>query len=271
MDAQTILITGATDGIGKLTAIDLATQYKNANILIHGRNQNKVDKTVDEIKLKSNNNNAEGYVADFSSLYDVRNLAKEILSKHNSINILINNAGAGFAAPRYSKDGTETRFTVNYLAPFLLTNLLLPAIQKAAPSRIVNVSSAGQSAINFDDIMLEKNFDGVIAYSQSKLALIMFTIDLAEQLKDKNITVNALHPGTYLDTNMVHDAGIKPLGTAQSGADAEVYLATSDNLKNVTGKYFNVKKEAKAHAQAYDSGARKKLREISLKLTGLNP
>lgn len=119
--------------------------------------------------------------------------------------------------------------------------------------------------------MLEKNFDGVIAYSQSKLALIMFTIDLAEQLKDKNITVNALHPGTYLDTNMVHDAGIKPLGTAQSGADAEVYLATSDNLKNVTGKYFNVKKEAKAHAQAYDSGARKKLREISLKLTGLNP
>lgn len=97
MDAQTILITGATDGIGKLTAIDLATQYKNANILIHGRNQNKVDKTVDEIKLKSNNNNAEGYVADFSSLYDVRNLAKEILSKHNSINILINNAGAGFA------------------------------------------------------------------------------------------------------------------------------------------------------------------------------
>ncbi len=141
MSAETILITGATDGIGKLTALDLATQYKNADILIHGRNKNKVDKAVDEIKVKSNNNNnIEDYIADFSSLDDVRNLAKEILLKHDSINILINNAGAGFAAPRYGKDGTETRFTVNYLAPFLLTNLLLPAIKRASPSRIVNVS-----------------------------------------------------------------------------------------------------------------------------------
>jgi NAD(P)-dependent dehydrogenase (short-subunit alcohol dehydrogenase family) len=269
MSAQTILITGATDGVGKLTAIDFATQYKEATILIHGRNKNKIDKVIDEIKSKSNNQNIEGYVADFSALNEVKHLATEILSKHDSINILINNAGAGFAAPHYGKDGTETRFTVNYLAPFLLTNLLLPAIKKASPSRIVNVSSAGQSPIHFDDVMLEKNFDGVTAYSQSKLALIMFIMDLAEQLKDENITVNALHPGTYLDTNMVHDAGIKPLGTAQSGADAEIYLATSDELKNVTGKYFNIKKEAKAHAQAYDVNARKKLHDLSLKMVGL--
>ncbi len=270
MSIQTILITGATDGVGKLTAIDLATQYKNANILVHGRNKNKVDKIIGEIKLKSSNNNIEGYVADFSSLDEVRHLAKEILDKHDSINILINNAGAGFVAPHYGKDGTETRFAVNYLAPFLLTNLLLPAIKKASPSRIVNVSSAGQSAINFDDIMLERNFDGVTAYTQSKLALMMFTIDLAEQLKNENITVNALHPGTYLDTNMVHDANIKPLGTAQGGADAEIFLATSDAVKNVTGKYFNIRKEAKAHAQAYDANARKTLRDLSLKLTGLD-
>jgi NAD(P)-dependent dehydrogenase (short-subunit alcohol dehydrogenase family) len=117
--------------------------------------------------------------------------------------------------------------------------------------------------------MLEKNFDGVTAYTQSKLALIMFTIDLAEELKDDNVTVNALHPGTYLDTNMVSDAGIKPHGTAQSGADAEVYLATSSELKNVTGKYFNVKKESKAHTQAYDANAREHLHDIALKLTGL--
>src|SRR5689334_21101910 len=169
MNIQTMLITGATDGVGKLTAIDLATRYKNANILIHGRNINKIDKVVDEIKSKSNNQNIESYVADFSSLDDVRHLAKQILSKHDAINILINNAGAGFAAPRYGKDGTETRFIVNYLAPFLLTNLLLPAIKKASPSRIVNISSAGQSSIHFDDIMLERNFDGVTAYSQSKL------------------------------------------------------------------------------------------------------
>lgn len=268
MNNRTILITGATDGIGKLTAIGLASQYKDANVLIYGRNKNKVDEVVNEIKSKSNNQNIEGYVADFSSLDDVRNLAKEILQKHDAINILINNAGAGFAAPRYGKDGTEARFTVNYLAPFLLTNLLLPAIKKAAPSRIVNVSSAGQSPIHFDDIMLEKNFDTVTAYSQSKLALIMFTIDLAEELKSENVTVNALHPGTYLDTNMVHDAGIKPLGTVQSGADAEIYLAASDELKNITGKYFNVKKEAKAHAQAYDASATTKLHDLSLKMVG---
>jgi NAD(P)-dependent dehydrogenase (short-subunit alcohol dehydrogenase family) len=269
MNAQTIFITGATDGIGKLTAIDLAKQNKDAAILIHGRSKSKLDKVIDEIKSASNNQNIEGYVADFSSMDEVRDLAKDVLSKHNAIDILINNAGAGFAAPRYGKDRTETRLTVNYLAPFLLTNLLLPAIKKAAPSRIVNVSSAGQSSIHFDDIMLEIFFDGVTAYTQSKLALMMFTIDLAEELKDDNVTVNALHPGTYLDTNMVSDAGIKPHGTAQSGADAEVYLATSPELKNVTGKYFNVKKESKAHAQAYDANAREHLHDIALKLTGL--
>lgn len=269
MNTQTILITGATDGVGKLVATGLAKQNNNAVILIHGRDKNKVDKVVNEIKTKTNNNNVEGYVADFSSLNEVRQLAKDVLSRHEAIHILINNAGAGFAAPRYGKDGTETRFTVNYLAPFLLTHLLLPAVQKAAPARIVNVSSAGQSPIHFDDIMLDRNFNGVTAYTQSKLALIMFTIDLAEQLKDKNVTVNALHPGTYLDTNMVQEAGITPLGTAQSGADAEIYLAVSNELNTVTGKYFNVKKQANAHAQANDADARKKLREITLALTGL--
>ena len=269
MNTQTIFITGATDGIGKLTAHDLAKQNKNATILIHGRSRNKLDKVIEEIKSASSNQNIEGYVADLSSIDEVRHMAKDILSKHDTIDILINNAGAGFAAPRYGKDRTETRLAVNYLAPFLLTHLLLPAIKKASPSRIVNVSSAGQSPIHFDDIMLEKNFDGVTAYTQSKLALMMFTIDLAEELKDDNVTVNALHPGTYLDTNMVHDAGINPHGTAQSGANAEVYLATSPDLKNTTGKYFNVMKESKAHAQAYDANARARLHEIALKLTGL--
>jgi NAD(P)-dependent dehydrogenase (short-subunit alcohol dehydrogenase family) len=267
MTTQIIFITGATDGIGKLTATGLAGKNKEATILIHGRNKNKLNEIVDEIQYETGNQNIKGYVADFSALNEVRKLAKDILSEFNSINVLINNAGAGFAAPRYGKDGTETRMTVNYFAPFLLTNLLLPAIKKAAPARIVNVSSAGQSPINFDDIMFEKNFNGVTAYTQSKLALMMFTIDLAEQLKHDNITVNALHPGTYLDTHMVNEAGIKPLGTAQSGADAEIYLATSPELKNITGKYFNVKGEAKAHAQAYDADARKRLRTLSLKIT----
>ncbi|MDQ6845084.1 MAG: SDR family oxidoreductase [Bacteroidota bacterium] len=267
MNPQTILITGSTDGIGRYTAIELAK--KDNLLLLHGRNKEKLDKVVNEITASTGNKNVEGFVADFSSLDEVRGLAKEVLTKHDKINVLINNAGAGFAAPQYGKDGTELRLAVNYLAPFLLTYLLLPAIKKAAPARIVNVSSAGQSPIDFSDIMMEKNFDGVIAYCQSKLALIMFTIDLAEELRNDNITVNALHPGTYLDTNMVRDANIKPQGTAQSGADAELYLATSSDLKSVTGKYFNVKKEARANSQAYDEEARNRLKQITLTLTGL--
>jgi NAD(P)-dependent dehydrogenase (short-subunit alcohol dehydrogenase family) len=267
VNKQTILITGATDGIGKLTALQLAKQ--NAHILIHGRNETKVTNVVNEIKNTTGNKNIEGFVADISSLEEVRKLANDVLEKHDKLDVLINNAGAGFAAPRYGKDGTETRITVNYLAPFLLTHLLLTALEKAEPSRIVNVSSAGQSSIRFDDIMLEKDFDPVYAYCQSKLALIMFTIDIAEQLKQKKITANSLHPGTYLDTNMVREAGITPWGNPGTGADAEVFLSTSPLLENVTGKYFDVKKETSAHSQAYDAKARKKLWELSMELTGL--
>jgi NAD(P)-dependent dehydrogenase (short-subunit alcohol dehydrogenase family) len=267
VNEQTIFITGATDGIGKLTALQLAKQ--NAHILIHGRNKNKVANVVNEIKNTTGNKNIEGFVADLSSLDEVRKLANDVLEKYDKLDVLINNAGAGFAAPRYGKDGTETRLTVNYLAPFLLTHLLLPALKNATPSRIVNVSSAGQAPIHFDDIMLEKKFDGSQAYTQSKLALIMFTIDLAEQLKNENITVNSLHPGTYLDTNMVREAGVTPWGKPETGADAEVFLATSPQLENVTGKYFDVKKETRAHYQAYDAKARKKLWQLSMELTGL--
>jgi NAD(P)-dependent dehydrogenase (short-subunit alcohol dehydrogenase family) len=223
---------------------------------------------VNDIKLASNNEHIQGFIADFSSLREVRQLVHDILSRHERLDVLINNAGAGTNGPRYGKDGIETILTVNYLAPVVLTSLLLPALKKAAPARIVNVSSAGQSAIQFDDIQLEKNFDSLTAYMQSKLALIMHTFALAEQLKPDNITVNAMHPGTYLDTNMVRQAGVTPLGTAQSGADAEIYLATAAELKTITGRYFNVTKEAKAHPQAYDSHARRKLGEITRKLIG---
>ncbi|MEJ2637910.1 MAG: SDR family NAD(P)-dependent oxidoreductase, partial [Calditrichia bacterium] len=178
-------------------------------------------------------------------------------------------AGVGYADPRYSKDGYELRLAVNYLAPFLLTHLLLPALKAAAPSRVVNVSSAGQSPVDFDAIMLEKNFDAGRAYSRSKLALIMFSFELTARLKDENITVNCLHPGTYLDTNMVRHSGIKPWGEPESGAEAEVYLAVSGELEGVTGQYFNVKSEAKASPQVYDLEARKRLWELSLKLTNL--
>jgi len=267
MNGQTILITGATEGIGKLVSTDLANRFKDANILIHGRNNQKLEAAAAQIKKHSGNGNIHSYLADFSALAEVRKMAKQILTDYDSIDLIINNAGAGFAAPRLGKDGTETRFTVNYLAPFLLTRLLLPTIEKTDSSRIVNVASAGQSPIHFDDIMMDKNFDGVTAYTRSKLAIIMFTFDLAENLK--TATANCLHPGTYLDTGMVRESGIQPLGTAQSGADAVEYLAISPELNNVSGKYFNVKKEARANAQAYDIGARIQLEKIGLQLTGL--
>lgn len=264
---QKILITGATDGIGKLTAEKLASQ--EAHIIVHGRNKEKADKVADEIKTKSGNSRVDVLTADLSSLKEVRKLAGEILAKYDSLDVLINNAGVGFADERYSMDGYELRFAVNYLAPFLLTHLLIPMLKTAAPSRIVNVSSAGQNPINFDDIMLEKHFNPTEAYCQSKLALIMFTIDLSEKLKDDNITVNSLHPGTYLDTNMVRNSNITPLGKPETGADAEIYLATSEKLKDVSGKYFNVKSESKALSQAYDKQARKRLWELSIELTHL--
>jgi NAD(P)-dependent dehydrogenase (short-subunit alcohol dehydrogenase family) len=264
---QIILITGSTDGIGKLTALDLAK--KGANVLVHGRNKEKVNKVVDEIKSKSGNEKIKGFTADLSSLNEVRKFAEDLKKEYQVIDVLINNAGVGFADERYSKDGYELRFAVNYLAPFLLTHLLLPELKKAAPSRIVNVSSAGQSPVNFNDIMSEKNFNATQAYCQSKLALIMFTIDLAEKLKTENITVNSLHPGTYLDTNMVRRSNINPWGKPETGADAEVYLAASPELNDVTGKYFNVKSEARADSQAYDEKARKRLWDLSLELTNL--
>ena len=264
---QTILITGSTDGIGKLTALQLAK--KNAHVVVHGRNKEKVTKVVEELKSESGNDKIDGLTADFSSLNEVSKFAEEVLAKYSGLDVLINNAGVGFADERYSKDGYELRFAVNYLAQFLLTRSLLPLLRKSAPSRIVNVSSIGQHPIDFDDIMLEKSFDSIKSYRQSKLALIMFTIDLAEELKNENITVNSLHPGTLLNTNMVRRANMNSMGEPETGADAEVYLATSESLNGITGRYFNVKTEAKANPDAYDKEKRKRLHELGLELTSM--
>ena len=268
IDNMTILVTGSTDGIGMLTATKLANL--GARVLIHGRDSEKVTRIVNEIKAKSSNSKIEGFVADFNALENVRELASKILKNHPKLDVLINNAGIGLTGKRnVSKDGYELRLAVNYLAPFLLTHLLLPALKAAVPSRIVNVASIGQHPIDFEDIMLEKNFDPHQAYRQSKLALIMFTFTMAEVIKDFDITVNALHPGTYLDTKMVREAGITPMGRAESGAKAEVYLATSPDLNEVSGQYYDVLEKSKAIKQAYDVEARKKLWTLSLKLTGL--
>ncbi|HVZ97549.1 MAG TPA: SDR family oxidoreductase [Chitinophagaceae bacterium] len=261
---QTIIITGATDGIGKIAALKLARQ--NAHIVIHGRRKEKVEAVVKELIENTANKKIDGWTADLSSLEEVKRSGAAILAKYPSIDVFINNAGVGFADTGKSREGYELRFAVNYLAPFLLTKLVLPAIKHAAPSRIVNVSSAGQAPVNFDHFIPKDSIDPVLTYRESKLALIMFTIDLAEEVRQYGVTVNSLHPGTYLNTNMVRNAKIKPMGDAESGADAEVFLATSPSLNNVTGKYFNVTKEARALPQAYDPQVRWQLRNYSMDL-----
>ena len=269
---QHILITGSTDGIGKQTAQNLANT--GATILLHGRSQARVNATLEEIQAATGNTQLEDYVADFASLAEVRRLAEEIQVKHPSLNLLINNAGIGAGNPtqrqrEVSQDGYELRFAVNHLAPFLLTHLLLPCLRYAPFSRIVNVASLGQQPIDFKDVMLERLYDPMQAYCQSKLANIMFTFDLAEQLKDQGITVNCLNPGSRLNTKMVREMFGYPKGDVQSGADAIIYVATANELDHVTGKYFDQMREVQANAQAYDCQARRNLWQLSESLCKL--
>ncbi len=272
LGGKTILITGSTDGLGRLVAQRFAK--RGATVLVHGRSKSKGDAAIADISKATGSHKLEYYNADLSSLDEVREMARAVLSKHDRLDLLINNAGLG-GGPRgnskreLSRDGHELRFAVNYLSHFLLTYMLLPAIKAAAPARIINVSSIGQHAIDFRDVMLEKGYDSFRAYRQSKLAQIMFTIDLADKLKGTGVVVNCLHPATLMNTNMVYEFFGSTISSVEEGADALEYVATSEDTAEVTGAYFDQKREAKANGQAYDSGAREMLRRLSLSLTGL--
>jgi NAD(P)-dependent dehydrogenase (short-subunit alcohol dehydrogenase family) len=188
---------------------------------------------------------------------------------------VISNAGIGTAVGgrerSLSADGHELRFAVNYLAGFLLVRLLLPLLRAATPSRVVNVASAGQTPIDFDDVMLERDYTGGRAYMQSKLAQIMFTFDLARELEDSGVTANALHPATYMNTTMVRQSGATPISTVEEGAAAICRLAVSPEVEGKTGLYFDRMQATRANAQAYDERARDRLRRLSYELTGLKP
>ena len=267
---KTVFITGSTDGVGRYVALELAK--KGANFLIHGRDAARAHAVVDEIK-RGGNGSARFYQADLSSLTEVRKLADAVTADHKKIDIFISNAGIGSRnygpERRVSADGHELRFAVNYLAGFLLAYSLLPIIKAAAPSRIVNVASLGQAPLDFDNVMLEREYNGVRAYSQSKLSQIMFTVDLAEELKGSGVTVNSLHPATYMNTTMVLAGGNTPISTVEEGGAAILHLAMGDDMEGRSGLFFNGMNEQRANAQAYDAAARKKLRTLSLKLTGL--
>jgi NAD(P)-dependent dehydrogenase (short-subunit alcohol dehydrogenase family) len=270
MAGKTVLITGSTDGVGRYVAAKLAAA--GANVLIHGRDQARAKTLTDEIR-------AQGHVApifyqaDLSSLSGARQLADAVIADHKRLDVFISNAGIGSLSVgperRTGADGHELRFTVNYLSGFLLAHLLLPLLEASAPSRIVNVASLGQHPIDFDDVMITKGYNGARAYAQSKLAQIMFTIDLADQLRGSGVTVNSLHPATHMNTTMVREGGITPISTIEQGGEAILHLATGDDVADMTGLFFNGMNQAKANPQAYDATARKQLRALSLELTGL--
>ena len=268
LKGKTALITGSTDGVGRLVAERLGKA--GARVLVHGRDRARGERVAADIK--TGGGEAEFLMADLSSLAEVRRLAGEVEAATGRLDILINNAGVGSGGSgsrrQVSADGYELRFAVNYLAGFLLTHRLLPLLKDSAPARIVNVSSLGQQAIDFDDVMLTKGYSGGRAYCQSKLAQIMFTIDLARELEGSGVTVNVVHPATYMDTTMVRQSGVEPISSVDEGADAILNLALSEKLAGTTGAFFNGQREAKALAQAYDPQARRRLREMSVELTG---
>jgi NAD(P)-dependent dehydrogenase (short-subunit alcohol dehydrogenase family) len=265
LDGKTALVTGSTDGVGRVVAQRLAAA--GARVLIHGRDAERGRRAVADISKAGGT--AEFLPADIGSLAEVRRLADTVRQQETRLDVLINNAGIGTAGAsrQTSADGHELRLAVNYLAGFLLTRLLLPLIQASMPARIVNVSSAGQQALDFDDIMLTRAYSGRRAYCQSKLAQIMFTLDLAQELAGSGVTVNALHPATYMDTAMVRRAGVTPMSSVDEGAEAILNLAASPDLATRSGRYFNGLREARADRQAYDDAARRRLMEISLELT----
>ena len=192
---------------------------------------------------------------------------------HDKLDVFVSNAGIGSQnngpQRQESADGFELRFAVNYLAGFLLTYEILPLIKASAPARIVNVASLGQHPVDFDDVMITKNYSGSRAYAQSKLSQIMFTIDLAAELAGSGVTVNSLHPATYMNTTMVRAGGITPMSTVEQGGDAILHLVSGDDVADRSGLFFNGMNEMKANPQAYDAEARANLRALSRKLTGL--
>ena len=263
LKGKVVLVTGSTDGLGREVALRSAAL--GANVIVHGRNQERGKAVVSDI-TKAGKGSARFYAADFSSLAEVRTLAQAINRDYDRLDVLVNNAGIWIRDRQVSKDGHELHFAVNYLAGFLLTRTLLPKIIASAPSRIVNVSSLSAAPIDFSDVMLERPGRASQGYGQSKLLQVMFTIDLAAELKDKKVTVTALHPATLMDTTMVRQSGSRAMSSVDDGARAVMQQVTGDVE---SGQFYTGLRAGRPHAQANDEAVRAKLRQLSMQLTGL--
>jgi NAD(P)-dependent dehydrogenase (short-subunit alcohol dehydrogenase family) len=264
VSGRSVLLTGATSGIGYLAA--RALLRAGARLYLHGRDAEKLARSGAE--LRRDGEVIGQFVADLACLQQTAALAARVGREVPDLDVLINNAGVGFGADRQlretSRDGYELRFAVNYLAPFLLTERLLAG---GSPRRaVINVSSIGQEAVDLADLMCERAYEGTLAYRRSKLALIEWSFDLAEQHPD--LVVHALHPGTLLDTQMVRDSGIAPRGPASRGAEVILGVTERALSSSESGLYFDELTPARAKAPAYDREQRAKLRAATLKLLG---
>jgi NAD(P)-dependent dehydrogenase (short-subunit alcohol dehydrogenase family) len=260
----TILVTGATDGLGRRVAKELVAM--GTTVLLHGRSPERLERSFEELRSQTGSEKVNTYLADLSSLAAVRDLAERILSTHDRLDVLVNNAGMITRERKESKDGYELTFAVNYLSHFLLTRLLLPLLKDSA--RIINVASAGQSPLDFSNLMLGQGYDAMKAYSQSKLAQVMFTFDLAERVRDTGVSVNALHPASLMATKMVQSTFGYTMSTVEEGAQAVIRLAVAPEVEGVTGCYFDGTRKARANRQAYDSRVRNRLWVLSERLCG---
>ncbi len=266
---RTILITGATDGLGRAVATRLAAD--GHTVALHGRDPERLEATLETVRDAAGHDRVRAFRADLASLTEVHGLAGEVAEDLDALHVLVNNAGIGSGEPdgrerRESRDGYELRLAVNYLATFALTVELLPKLRASAPARVVHVASLGQAPMDFDDPMLERAYDGGRAYGQSKLAQITFGMALAGRVDPAEVTVNSLHPGTYMPTKIVPGRNVDSLET---GVDAVARLAVDPALDGVTGRFYDRRNEARPDGQALDPAARERLVELSLGWTGL--
>lgn len=279
LNGNVYLVTGATSGVGKATVNELAT--RGGTVIGVGRDAARCEQTKQEIINSTGNSNVEVLLADLSSLQEIRRLAGEVNKKYASIDVLINNAGAFFLRRKLSPDGYEMTWALNHLSYFLLTNLLLEKLEKETPSRIVIVSSGShyRGRIKFEDVNLTTGYTGWAAYSQSKLANILFAYELDRRVKGTNITVNSLTPG-FVATRIGHNSGpliafivqlFQKMGgmTPEEGAQTMVYLATSPEVDQVSGKFFREKKAVRTSDLSYDRELARHVWEISERMTGL--
>lgn len=278
MDDKTVLITGATGGIGKAAAIGLASM--GARVGITGRDRTRAERAATDIKAESGNPAVDVFVADLSSQAEVRRMAGEVLAAYPRLDVLVNNVGGFWAHRHVTSDGLEHTFALNHLAPFLLTSLLLERLIASAPARVVTVASGAQSMgkIDFDDLMGEQEYSGQQAYNQSKLANVMFTYELARRLESTGVTATALHPGMTNTSFSAEDPAramapvvfvARPfMRSAKKGAETVVYLSSSLKVEGITGKYYANRKIKKSNKSSYDGEVTARLWHVSADLVG---